>query len=54
MSPEFSFTLFQVELHPGVDAPLGKNMKFSLRICKVIVAGKRKEYFEISVQKNAM
>jgi hypothetical protein len=40
-----ALTLFQVELHPAVDAPLGKNIKFSLRICKVIVAGNRKKIF---------
>jgi hypothetical protein len=44
----------QVELHPAVDAPLEKNNKFSLRICKVSVTGKKKKYFEIiSVQGNA-
>jgi hypothetical protein len=52
-----AFTLSQVELHPAIDAidaPLGKNIKFSLRICKVTIAGNRKKYFEIiSVQKNA-
>jgi hypothetical protein len=49
-----ALTLSQVELHPVVDAPLGKNIKFSLRICKVTIVGNRKKYFEInSVQKNA-
>jgi hypothetical protein len=47
-------TLSQVELHPTVDATLGKNIKFSLCICKVTNAGiSRQKYFEIiSVQKN--
>jgi hypothetical protein len=49
-----ALTLVQVELHPTVDASLGKNIKFNLRICKVTVAGNRKKYFEIiSLQKNA-
>jgi hypothetical protein len=49
-----ALTLFQAEQHPTVDAPLGKNIKFSLRFCKVTVAGNMKKYFEIiSVQKNA-
>jgi hypothetical protein len=48
-----AFTFSQVELHPAVDAPPGKNIKFSLRICKVTTSGNRKKYFEIiSVQKN--
>jgi hypothetical protein len=53
-SKTHALTLPQVELHPDVDAPLGKNNKFSLCICKVTVADNRKKYFEIiSVQKNA-
>jgi hypothetical protein len=49
-----ALTLPQVELHPAKDAPLGKNIKFSLRNCQVTVAGNRKKYFEIiSVKKNA-
>jgi hypothetical protein len=49
-----ALTLPQVELHPAVDAPLGKNIKLSLRICKITVADNRKIYFEIiSVRKNA-
>jgi hypothetical protein len=32
-----ALTLSQIELHPDVDAPLGKNIKFSLCICKVTV-----------------
>jgi hypothetical protein len=49
-----ALTLPQVELHSTVDAPLGKNIKFCLRISKATVAGNRKKYFEIiSIQKNA-
>jgi hypothetical protein len=49
-----ALTLSQVELHPAVDAPLQKNIKFSLHIYKVTVAGNRKKYFEIiSLQNNA-
>jgi hypothetical protein len=49
-----ALTLPQVELHPTDDAQLGENIKSSLQICKVTVAGNRKKYFEIiRVRKNA-